>query len=370
MIGEVVLACDELEPDLTFFVDRLGFELALISPADDPEEAVVVGHGLRLRLDARAGDRSSPGTGPPSPVRLRLTCDTATAARLGPELRAPGGTTIEVLAADRQLDLPPVEPRFELSRFDAATFGTGRASMAYRDLLPARQGGRFIASHIRIADAGPVPDYVHHHRIRFQMIYCLRGWVRVVYEDQGLPFVMEPGDCVLQPPGIRHRVLESSDGLEVVELGCPARHDTLADRRTQLPTGRLRPERVFEGQRFLRHIAAEATWSADPSGATVGDLGMADATGGLASARVVRSAGREPSPELFADGDHELLFVFLIAGTAHLATPEAAVTTVGPADAVALPRSDRYRLGRWSPDFEALEVRLPPRPLPRPHGNE
>jgi quercetin dioxygenase-like cupin family protein len=41
------------------------------------------------------------------------------------------------------------------------------------------------------------------------MIYCHRGWVRVVYEDQGEPFVMHPGDCVLQPPGIRHRVLEA-----------------------------------------------------------------------------------------------------------------------------------------------------------------
>src|SRR5690349_7367988 len=101
--------------------------------------------------------------------------------------------------------------------------------MRYRDLLPGRQGGRFIASAIRIDQGGPVPDYVHYHRVRFQLLYCVRGWVRVVYEGQGDPFVMAPGDCVLQPPRIRHRVLESSPGLEVIEVAGPAEHETLAD---------------------------------------------------------------------------------------------------------------------------------------------
>eukprot|EP01052_Picozoa_sp_SAG31_P001309 SAG31_NODE_44_length_31168_cov_16.507290_19_plen_124_part_00 len=60
---------------------------------------------------------------------------------------------------------------------------------------------------------------VHFHRVAFQIIYCLKGWVRLSYEGQGPPFVLRAGDCVLQPPTIRHRVLESGDGLEVVELG-------------------------------------------------------------------------------------------------------------------------------------------------------
>ena len=89
---------------------------------------------------------------------------------------------------------------------------TGRAGMIYRDLLPDRQGGRFIASHITIPDGGPVPDYVHHHDVRFQVIHCVRGWVDVVYEDQGPPFRMHAGDTVLQPPHIRHRVLEARPG--------------------------------------------------------------------------------------------------------------------------------------------------------------
>ena len=84
--------------------------------------------------------------------------------------------------------------------------------MRYRDLVPGRLGGRYIASHIEIPDGGTVPDYVHFHDVVFQMIFCAAGWVRVVYEDQGEPFVLHAGDCVLQPPLIRHRVLEASPG--------------------------------------------------------------------------------------------------------------------------------------------------------------
>ena len=62
--------------------------------------------------------------------------------------------------------------------------------MRYRDLIPDRLGGRFIASHILIPEGGPVADYVHFHHIRFQMIYCYRGWVKVAYEDQGEPMLM------------------------------------------------------------------------------------------------------------------------------------------------------------------------------------
>ena len=76
------------------------------------------------------------------------------------------------------------------------------------------------------------------------MIYVRRGCVKLVYEGQGEPFVMGAGDLVLQPPYIRHRVLESSPGLEVIEIGCPALHKTYSDhdlqfRRRLLPTGCL-----------------------------------------------------------------------------------------------------------------------------------
>lgn len=175
-----------------------------------------------------------------------------------------------------------------VSRLADARWEVGRAEMLYRDLVPGQDGGRLIASHIKIPAGGPVPDWVHFHTVSFQIIYCWRGWVRVVYEDQGPPFVLEAGDCVLQPPRIRHRVLECSPGLEVVEVASPAEHATAADPDLALPTAALRPERTFEGQCFLRHRAAGATWLREGS-LEWRDLGIAGATGGLVSARVARA---------------------------------------------------------------------------------
>ena len=176
---------------------------------------------------------------------------------------------------------------------------TGRAGMEYRDLVPDRLGGRVIASHIRVRDGGPVADYVHYHAIAFQFIYVRAGWVRVVYEDQGEPFVMQAGDCVVQPPLIRHRVLEASAGLEVIEVASPARHATYADHGLQLPTSSVRPDRDFSGQRFSWHRAAPAP---------VEDLGIAAATKGLVDARIVRDGSRAAGVEL-AIGNGEVLAV-------------------------------------------------------------
>ncbi|MGH9336014.1 MAG: cupin domain-containing protein, partial [Vicinamibacteria bacterium] len=276
--AQVVLPVAELGATLEFFTGRLGFRVDAIYPADDPSVAVISGHGLRVQLQ-----RGAPG----GPGILRLLVSEPDTR----ELTAPNGTRIEFVDADPPIVVPPVRPSLVVSENGGeAAWGTGRAGMRYRDLVPDRQGGSFIASHIQIPEGGPVPDYVHFHKVRFQMIYCYKGWVRVVYEDQGPPFVMQAGDSVLQPPRIRHRVLESSPGLEVIEIGCPANHETFADHDLALPTGRVRPERDFSGQRFVRHVAAETAWRPFRiAGFEYRDTGIAAATDGLAGVRVARA---------------------------------------------------------------------------------
>ena len=44
------MSCDALEPTLAFFVQRLGFRVDAIYPADDPSVAVISGHGISIRL--------------------------------------------------------------------------------------------------------------------------------------------------------------------------------------------------------------------------------------------------------------------------------------------------------------------------------
>jgi uncharacterized protein YjlB len=189
--------------------------------------------------------------------------------------------SVEFRDAAPKLDLPPLASSFSLTHA-ADSWHTGRAGMNYRDLVPDRQGGAVIASHIRIPGAGPVRDYVHFHDIAFQLIFCRRGQVTVVYEDQGEPFVLAAGDCVTQPPQIRHRVLESSDDLEVIEIGYPAEHITRADASVSLPTSMLDPSRSWAGQTFVHHRRSEASPEVIATGVTRIDTGISVGTRDLA----------------------------------------------------------------------------------------
>ena len=348
--AEIVLPCGELDATLTFFTERLGFRVAAIFPADAPAVAVIVGHGLRVRLDPAA--HGSPGV-------LRLLCrDPAALADGASELVAPNGTRVVLAPAHPPLRLPPLRPAFVLTRLGAGAWSSGRAGMLYRDLVPDRQGGRFIASQIRIPDGGPVPDYVHYHRVRFQMIYCLRGWVRIVYEDQGPPFVLAAGDCALQPPEIRHRVLECSPGLEVIEISSPAEHETLADLALELPTKDVRPDRLFGGQRFTCHEARAATFGPwRTAGFAARDLGIAAATNGLADARVARRrAGLAEAAQPLAEHAAEIRFDYVLVGSAVLHVSGRTPETIAAGDAFVIPGGLAHALHDASPDFELLEV--------------
>jgi quercetin dioxygenase-like cupin family protein len=225
--------------------------------------------------------------------------------------------------------------------------------MLYRDLIPSRLGGRYIGSHIAIPGGGPVSDWVHYHRIAFQIIYVRRGWVRVVYEGQGEPFVMKPGDFVLQPPLIRHRVLESSPGLEVIEITAPAMHETFADHAMELPNA-VDEALVFGDQRFLFHRAADTPW-APFNGGEAQESALAEATGGLADARTIRSSG---APLDVPAHDGELVFGFVLDGTATLDYREKAGLRAG--DAFVIPPSEPWRLTGPSEDFRLLHVTTAP----------
>ena len=346
--AEIVLPGGDLENTSEFFTERLGFRVDSVFPADRPQVIVVSGHGVRIRLE-RGEDRSE--------GRLRLSCnDPAAIAGGTTQLTAPNGTRVELVAADPPLVLPPAVQSFVLTRSADTAWGVGRAGMRYRDLIPNRQGGRFIASHIHIPDGGPVPDYVHFHKIRFQMIYCYKGWVKVAYEDQGPPLTMQAGDCVLQPPQIRHRVLECSPGLEVIEIGCPAEHETCADEEMDLPTPELRPERKFGGQRFVHHVAATARWGPwRLPGFEFRDTGIAEATDGLVGARVVRPVASPSVDPQRVDG--EFHFVFILRGSVSLHCEGAEKLEAG--DCFVLPAQTTHSLAECSGDLEFLEVTLP-----------
>jgi quercetin dioxygenase-like cupin family protein len=255
-----------------------------------------------------------------------------------------------------------------LSRIDAAdAWGVGRAGLEYRDLIPSRLGGRFVASQIRVPRGGEVPDYVHFHKVRFQMIYCKTGWVRVVYEDQGPPFVLHAGDCVLQPPEIRHRVLEASEGMEVIEVGSPAVHETIADHKLLLPTAQVLPDRLYGpqpgAQRFVRHGAADAAWRPwRLAGLQARDIGIHAATDGLADVQVIRpiaGAGGQAVADRAADTHKgEFLFWFVLGGELGLNSAQLGRYRLSAGDCCVIPSGTDYTLDAGA-TLELLEVRLP-----------
>ncbi|MEX3821243.1 cupin domain-containing protein [Paraburkholderia sp. BR14262] len=346
----VPMSCTDLAATTQFFIERLGFRIDAIFPADSPRTAILSGCNIRLRL----------GVGLVGGVaKLDVLCDDE--FQLGDDTRtltAPNGVEVRLVPAEPRMKQPVNRQELVLSRAqDGAPWTVGRAGLRYRDLLPNRHGGAFIASHIRILGGGPVPDYVHFHKIRFQTIFCRKGWVRVVYEGQGDPFILEAGDCVLQPPEIRHRVLESSAGAEVIEIGSPAEHITMADHDMALPSAVYDPAHDFNGQRFVRHVAKNGTWSPWKSpGFVVTDTGIGAATNGLAGVRVVRPQGEgKPVSRMH---DTEFCFFFVLAGTLDVVQGDDQ-WHLRADDSIAIPGMLPYAFKHCSADLELLEVTLP-----------
>lgn len=310
-MSEREIVCEELGAALDD-LRRDGFRVDLIYPADDPHTAVLSKvDGDTVRLTTR------PGASAPS---------------------------------DR---LPPFAAEFVLTRAGGSP-ATGRAGMLYRDLIPSRLGGRYIASHISIPKGGPVSDWVHFHNIALQLLYVRRGWVRVVYQDQGEPFVMNEGDLVLQPPGIRHQVLESSNGFEIVEISAPAVHATYADHKLELANG-SNPGAIFGGQRFLRHVAADTPWS-PANGGEAQETEVDLATSGLAEVRTLRPRDRDALT--FGGHGGELVFGFVLDGSAML--DYRGLNELGPADAFVIPPGQPWRLAHPSGDFRLLHITTAP----------
>ena len=350
--AEIRLPTNALQDDIAFFTKALKMRLDMIYPADDPRVAVFSGHGLRLRLEKGAPELA--GT-------LRILCDEPDAFADGQRsLVAPNGTRIEIAALNPPLVLPQTEHAFIVRRLaDQAPWVIGRAGMNYRDLIPMRLGGSVIASHIRIPGGGPVPDMVHYHKVGFQLIFCYKGWVEVLFEDQGGPIRLFAGDCIIQPPEMRHRVMEASDGLEVIEIGVPAEHITLIDHEMTLPTPNLRPDREWDGQHFVHDIGKNSDWHPfRVPGFIQRDTTINENTRGVASVQVVRRAtGDIP----WVSHDCDILFGFVMAGGLTLEGEGEQPNRLACGDAFVIPPNLKTRFGDPTDDLEFLEVTLPGR---------
>jgi mannose-6-phosphate isomerase-like protein (cupin superfamily) len=120
---------------------------------------------------------------------------------------------------------------FAFSHLNGAKFESGLRSYATYRNLGFDKATEGVAGAQVIRFIPPCTDEVrvwHTHDIEFQMIYVLKGWITTEMEGHK-PEKMLAGSSWIQPPKIRHRVVDFSDDCEVLEITLPAEFETEMD---------------------------------------------------------------------------------------------------------------------------------------------
>jgi hypothetical protein len=123
----------------------------------------------------------------------------------------------------------PRKQAFIVSHHKPNAFEVGlRRYAQYRDLGIAAATKGLARAHVikMIPPCDPAEvSKRHFHDVEFQMVYVLKGWIKGEYEGAG-EVTMREGSC-LQPPKIKHTVLDYSDDCELLEIIMPADFETV-----------------------------------------------------------------------------------------------------------------------------------------------
>jgi Uncharacterized conserved protein, contains double-stranded beta-helix domain len=120
--------------------------------------------------------------------------------------------------------------KFTVSHHREQDFDQGLRSYAkYRDLGIAPATGGMVQAHVIRFIPPFKPEDVstpHYHDVEFQMIYVLKGWIKSEFEGEGV-HTFNAGSCWIQPPKIKHAVVDYSDDCELLEIVLPADFETV-----------------------------------------------------------------------------------------------------------------------------------------------
>ncbi len=114
---------------------------------------------------------------------------------------------------------------FTVSHLNEADFKRDglRPYALYRDLGIAAATGGLCQAHV-IRMIPPCTDEVrkrHTHAVELQLVYVLKGWIKNEFEGHGEQ-MMSQGTCWIQPPNVKHTVLDYSADFEGLEIIIPA----------------------------------------------------------------------------------------------------------------------------------------------------
>jgi quercetin dioxygenase-like cupin family protein len=217
-----------------------------------------------------------------------------------------------------------------------------------------------------------VPGYMaavagkrHYHDVNFQMVYLFAGMISYEFEGYG-EITMVPGDCWIQPAGVRHTVLTYSDDCELLEVVMPAEYDT----GDVAPAGQA-PDAANPIRHSMKNhpppqdFVASKDHSFHPHGlrpyALYRDFGFARGTGGLVQAHLLKFRGPYDPAVAGLRHVHDCSFQFdyLLKGSITMEFDGVGPVTMRPGSAWIQPGGVAHSVLDYSPDCELLEMITP-----------
>lgn len=205
----------------------------------------------------------------------------------------------------------------------------------------------------------------HYHDVNFQMVYLFKGTISYEFEGHG-EITMVPGDCWIQPAGVRHTVLTYSDDCELLEVVMPAEYDT-----GDVPPAGL----MSDADNPIRHLMSNCpppqdfVVSKDHSFHAQGlrphalyrDFGFAKGTGGLVQAHLLRFRGPYDPAVAGIRHVHDCSFQFdyLLRGRITMEFEGVGPATMRSGSAWIQPGGVAHSVLDYSPDCELLEMITP-----------
>jgi mannose-6-phosphate isomerase-like protein (cupin superfamily) len=102
-----------------------------------------------------------------------------------------------------------------------------RSFFKYRDLGVTGASSGWMRAQVMQAVTGMTePTGWHYHVCEGQLVYALKGFVELEFED-GTQCRLEAGDSCFIPGGLKHNELRTSDDVEILEVCLPANMGTV-----------------------------------------------------------------------------------------------------------------------------------------------
>jgi quercetin dioxygenase-like cupin family protein len=102
-----------------------------------------------------------------------------------------------------------------------------RSFFKYRELgVTEATEGRMRAQVTSCTQGLGEPTGWHYHVCDHQLVYMLKGWVDLEFED-GTKVHLVAGDSLMIPGGMRHNETATADQLELLEVSVPAEMKTV-----------------------------------------------------------------------------------------------------------------------------------------------